>query len=70
MNKTRSITVMAAVTILIGTAMYGVAAHEEMTEEKLAAQVKQAIEEDREAKTLAAALFAESHYRARVGVRP
>lgn len=70
MGKTRSVIFMALITFLVGGTMYGVAAREEMTEERLAAEMTQALQEDREAQTLAAALFAESHYRARVEVRP
>lgn len=70
MKKTRSITVMAALTLLIATAMYCVAGHQEMTEKQLAAEMEKALQEDREAQTLAAALFSTSHRRAVAEVKP
>ena len=70
MKKSRSITVMTVATLLICAVMYGVAAQEDMTEEKLAAEMTLALQDDRESATLAAALFEESHRRARMEVRP
>ena len=70
MKKNRSITAMTIATLLICVVMYGVAAQEDMTEEKLASEMTLALQEDQESATLAAALFEESHRRARVEVRP
>ena len=70
MKKHRSITAMTITTLLICAVMYGVAAQEDMTEEKLAAEMTLAMEQDRESATLAAALFEESYRRARVEVQP
>ena len=70
MKKTRSITVMTIVTVLICAAMYLVAANQDVKEKQFAAGIKQAMQDNREATTLADALLAEAHYRARVGLNP
>lgn len=67
MQKRRSISFMAWVTVLtiiaIGAAVKAVPL--KMTEAQFKRQMEEAIQQDREAQTLANALFAEARYRAR-----
>lgn len=71
MTNRRSKLCMFAVTIIICACMYAVAAVEQMTEEQMAAEMTQALQEDRESATLAQALFEEGRGRwAAKGVRP
>lgn len=70
MKRTRSITFMAVFLFVVSATMYCIASHEAMTEKQLATEMTKALEEDREAATLADALKIEAHYRARVEVKP
>ena len=71
MKKHRSISFMAwPIIIAIVAIAATVSAIPDMTPEQLEAELAAAAQEEREAATLAQALFEESRYRARAEVRP
>ena len=68
MKDRRSKRAMFAITLIICATMYAVAATQQMTEEQFAAEMAQALEQDRLDQELADAMVIEARYRAAKGV--